>query len=98
MELKDKTLCTINMRGGSKGVPNKNLRLLHGKPLMAYTIEQALESNLFDHVVVSTDSDKIVKTAKSCGAETWFFRPAELATDGAPKLPAIRHALLEAEK
>lgn len=98
MELKNVTVCTINMRGDSKGVRNKNLRMLCGKPLMAYTIEQALESELFDHVVVSTDSDEIANTAKLHGAETWFLRPAELATDNAPKIPSIRHAFLEAEK
>lgn len=86
------------MRGGSKGVPNKNLRELNGKPLMAYTIEQALESGLFKHVVVSTDSEHIAETARQFGAEAWFLRPAELATDEAPKLPVIRHALMEAEK
>jgi len=86
------------MRGGSKGVPNKNLRNLRGKPLMAYTIEQALLSNLFEHVVVSTDSENIAEEARKYGAEAWFLRPAELATDFAPKLPAIRHALKEAEK
>jgi CMP-N,N'-diacetyllegionaminic acid synthase len=86
------------MRGGSKGVPNKNLRKLYGKPLMAYTIEQALSSDLFEHVVVSTDSNEIAEKAKACGAETWFLRPAQLATDEASKLPAIRHAFLEAEK
>ena len=85
------------MRGGSKGVPNKNLRLLHGKPLMAYTIEQALETKLFEHVVVSTDSEKIAETAKEYGAEAWFFRPPELATDNISKLPAIKHAFLESE-
>ena len=93
-----KNLCTIGMRGESKGVPNKNLRILHGKPLMAYTIEQANESGLFDHVVVSTDSKKLADIAKFYGAEAWFLRPAELATDEAPKLPAIRHAFLESEK
>ncbi len=90
-------LCTICMRGGSKGVLNKNLRKLHGKPLMAYTIERALESGLFEHMVVSTDSDRIAETAKSFGAEAWFLRPTELATDEAPKLPVIRHVLVEAE-
>jgi len=86
------------MRGGSKSVPNKNLRYLNGKPLLAYTIEQALLSNLFEHVVVSTDSENIAKEAKKYGAEVWFLRPAELATDFTPKLPAIRHALKEAEE
>lgn len=91
-------LCTVCMRGGSKGVSGKNLRNLHGKPLMAYTIEQAQESGLFDHIVVSTDSEKIAETARSYGAKAWFLRPAELATDEAAKLPAIRHAFMEAEK
>ena len=91
-------LCTICMRGGSKGVPNKNLRELHGKPLMAYTIEQALESQLFEHVVVSTDLVEIAETAEMYGAESWFVRPAELASDKAPKIPVVRHTLIESEK
>jgi CMP-N,N'-diacetyllegionaminic acid synthase len=91
-------LCTISMRGGSKGVPDKNLRKLYGKPLMAYTIEQAIQSELFEHVVVSTDSEKITEVAISFGAEAWFLRPPEMATDEASKLPAIRHALLESER
>ena len=86
------------MRGGSKGLSNKNLKELHGKPLMAYTIEQALQSKLFEHVVVSTDSKDIAEVAKLYGAESWFLRPSELATDEAPKLPAIRHAFMESEK
>ncbi len=94
----NRILCTVCMRGGSKGVSSKNLRNLHGKPLMAFTIDQALQSGLFEHVVVSTDSDEIAETAKTYGAEAWFLRPPELATDEAPKLPVIRHAFLEAEK
>lgn len=90
-------LCTIGMRGGSKGVLNKNVRELNGKPLMAYTIEQAKESGLFEHIVVSTDSEGIAETAQNLGAEAWFLRPHEMATDEAPKLPAIRHAFLESE-
>ena len=94
----NKVLCTICMRSGSKGVPGKNLRNLHGKPLMAYTIDQAKRSSLFEYVIVSTDSVEIAETAKQYGAEAWFLRPTELATDEAPKLPVIRHAFLEAEK
>ncbi len=90
-------LCTIGMRGGSKGVLNKNVRELNGKPLMAYTIEQAKESGLFEHIVVSTDSEEIAETAQNLGAEAWFLRPPEMATDEAPKLPVIRHAFLESE-
>jgi CMP-N,N'-diacetyllegionaminic acid synthase len=97
MEELMRNLCTIGMRGGSKGVPNKNMLKLHGKPLMAYTIEQAKESNLFEHIVVSTDSEDIAEMSRSFGADAWFLRPEELATDEAPKLPAIRHALLESE-
>jgi CMP-N,N'-diacetyllegionaminic acid synthase len=91
-------LCTICIRYGSSGVPLKNIRKLSGIPLMAHTIKQALVSGLFEHVVVSTDSSKIAETAKSFGAESWFLRPAEMATDDATKLPVIRHAFQEAEK
>ena len=93
-----RVLCTICMRGGSKGVPSKNLKILNGKPLMAYTIEQALESNLFDHVVVSSDSNSIIDISKTYGAKSWFKRPASLSSDNAPKLPVIQHALKEAER
>jgi len=86
------------MRGGSKGVPNKNIRYMHGKPLMAYTIIQALESKIFEHVVVSTDSEEIAEMAKYYGAEKCFLRPPELATDKISKLPVIRHVFLESEK
>jgi len=84
-------LCTICARGGSKGVPKKNIRLLLGKPLIAYTIEQALACPQIDRVAVSTDSEDIAETAKRFGAEAPFIRPAHLATDEASKLPAIQH-------
>ena len=93
-----KNLCTICMRGGSKGVPNKNLLALNGKPLMVYTIEQAIQSELFEHVVISTDSKIIAETAKTYGGEVWFIRPSDLAKDESPKIPVIRHALQESEK
>lgn len=88
-----KVLCTICARGGSKGVPNKNIRDLFGKPLIAYTIEHALQSNLIDRVVVSTDSESIAVIARQYGAEVPFSRPAILASDNAPKLPVIQHAV-----
>lgn len=88
-----KVLCTICARGGSKGVPNKNIRELMGKPLIIHTIEQALASKLIDRVAVSTDSEKIAASAKAAGAEVPFVRPAELASDTAAKLPAIKHAV-----
>lgn len=93
-----KILCTICARGGSKGVKNKNIRLLNGKPLIAHTIEQAKKSELFDHIVVSSDSDEIIDVAKSYGAEVFFKRPDELASDFSGKLDVIRHALIESEK
>ena len=91
-------LCTICMRGNSRGVKNKNIRLINGKPLMYYTIKQAIKSKIFDHIVVSTDSKKILKIAKSYGADAWFLRPKKLASNRSQKVPAIRHALFQAEK
>ena len=91
-------LCTICAREGSKGVTNKALRLLNNKPLIAYTIEQALDSKVFDYVVISTDSVSITNTAKSFGVDKCFTRPKELSTDTASKILAIRNVLLEAEK
>jgi len=96
--MKYSVLCTICARGGSKGVNNKNIKVINNKPLIAYTIEQAKQTGLFEHIVISTDSDKIAKCAVSYGGEVIFNRPEELATDTAPKIPVIRHAFLEAEK
>jgi CMP-N-acetylneuraminic acid synthetase len=91
-------LCTICARGGSKGVKDKNIRPLAGKPLIAYTIEDALRWGRARHVVVSTDSFRIAAVAKKYGAEVPFIRPARLATDNSPKLFSIRHALIECER
>lgn len=88
-----KILCTICARGGSKGVPNKNIRELAGKPLIAHTIEQALACPLIDRVVVSTDSEKIAAVARQYGAEVPFLRPAHMADDFVTKLPARKHAI-----
>ena len=96
--MKTRPLCTICARGGSKGVKNKNIRPLAGRPMIAYTIEQALESGLFDHVVVSTDSDAIAETAQKYGAEVFFRRPPELATDTAGKLDVIKDAFFRSEE
>ena len=93
-----RVLCTICARKGSKGLPNKNIKEIHGKPLLAFSIQQALESNLFDKIVVSTDSNEIGKIAKKYGAEYWFSRPTELSKDDSPKIPVIRHVLEESEK
>lgn len=93
-----KRLCTILARGGSRGVPGKNVRLLAGKPLIVHSIVQARASRLFTAVAVSSDSPEILSIAQSAGADVLVTRPAEMATDTAPKLPAIRHAVLEAER
>ena len=93
-----KRLCTICARGGSKGVKNKNLRELHGKPLIAHSILQARASGLFDCIAVSSDSDQILATAKAWGADHLIKRPDELATDQAAKLPVIRHCVAEVER
>lgn len=81
-------------RGGSQGVPRKNLRLLAGKPLLAHAIETARASSLIDRVMVSTDDEEIAETARAYGAEVPFMRPPELATSEAPELLAWRHALV----
>jgi CMP-N-acetylneuraminic acid synthetase len=93
-----KVLCTICARGGSQGVKNKNLIYLKGKPLLAHTILQANKSNLFDAIAVSSDSEKILNTAKKWGAHYLIDRPLEMASATAAKLPAIQHAVLETEK
>jgi len=90
-------LCTICARGGSKGVKNKNIKEINGKPLIAYTIEQAKESGLFEHIVISTDSDDIAKIAKEYGAEVFFKRSTEMASDTAGKLDVIRDAFVRSE-
>jgi CMP-N-acetylneuraminic acid synthetase len=88
-----KKLCVISARGGSKGVPGKNIRNLLGKPLIAWSIEQALAVNDIDRVVVSTDSVEIAAIARSYGAETPFIRPSELATSQSGKFDVFKHAL-----
>lgn len=93
-----KRLCTICARGGSKGLPNKNLRMLGGRPMLAWTVMQARASELFERIVVSSDSRAILDAAKDAGVDAVIERPAELATDTADKAPAIRHAVLEAER
>ncbi|OCG74686.1 cytidylyltransferase domain-containing protein [Microbacterium sediminis] len=85
------TIATICARGGSKGVPGKNSRLMLGRPLIAYTIEQALSATGIDGVFVSTDSPSIAAIAEREGATVLSLRPAHLATDTAPKIPVIEN-------
>jgi len=83
----------IPARGGSKRIPKKNIKLFHGKPLIAYSIEVALKSNLFDEVVVSTDDEEIATIAKEHGAIVPFLRPKELSDDFSGTDVVINHAL-----
>lgn len=91
-------LCTICARGGSKGVPGKNIRIVAGKPLIAHSIQQALESGLFDAVAVSSDFSDILDAAKAAGAQILIRRPDQLASDTSAKIPAIQHCVETAEK
>ena len=86
-------LCVIPARGGSKGVPRKNVRPVAGKPLLAWSVEQALAAQPAMEVVVSTDDAEIAGVALACGATVPFLRPAELALDETPTEPVVRHAL-----
>jgi CMP-N,N'-diacetyllegionaminic acid synthase len=91
------TLCVISARGGSRGLPGKNIRLLLDKPLIVWSIEQALATPEIDRVVVSTDSESIAKVARAAGAETPFIRPDNLATSEAGKFDVFKHALASCE-
>ena len=88
-----KTVAIIMGRGGSKRVPLKNIRPFCGKPIIAYPIGAAQESELFDKIIVSTDSEEIARVAKEYGAEVPFLRPAELADDHTSTAPVLAHAL-----
>ncbi|MEC1178873.1 acylneuraminate cytidylyltransferase family protein [Metasolibacillus meyeri] len=91
-------ICTICARGGSKGVKNKNLRQLLGKPLIAHSILQAKASGLFDVIAVSSDNDNILQIAEEHGVDYVIKRPKELATDTAAKLPVIQHCIEQVEQ
>jgi CMP-N,N'-diacetyllegionaminic acid synthase len=93
-----KILCTICARGGSKGIKNKNIKPINNKPLIAYTIEQAKQSKLFKHIVISTDSDDIENIAKEYGAEVFFKRDEKMASDTAGKLDVIKDAFMRSEE
>jgi len=86
-------LALIPARGGSKSIPRKNLLMLAGRPLISYSIAQALASRHITRVVVSTDDDEIAAVAVSCGAEVPFRRPAEFSEDHSTDLEVFRHAL-----
>jgi len=88
-----RTIAFIFARGGSKGLPGKNIRPLAGKPLIAWSIEHARAIERIERVIVSTDSEEIATVARDSGADVPFMRPAELARDDSPEWLAWRHAL-----
>ncbi|OGP62231.1 MAG: acylneuraminate cytidylyltransferase [Deltaproteobacteria bacterium RBG_13_49_15] len=86
-------LAVITARGGSKGLPGKNIRPIAGKPLIAWSIEEAKKSRYIDRLILSSEDDEIIAVAKQWGCEVPFVRPAELATDDIPGVEPILHAL-----
>jgi CMP-N,N'-diacetyllegionaminic acid synthase len=86
-------LAIIPARGGSKGIPRKNIKPLAGKPLIAWTIESALQARGIDRVIVSTEDEEIALVAKQCGAEVPFLRPLALAQDDTPGIAPVLHAI-----
>ena len=91
-------VAVIPARGGSKRIPGKNTKLFCGKPMIGYAIETALRSKLFDHVIVSTDSEEIARISREFGAETPFLRPEALADDYTPIVHVVRNAVEWVEK
>lgn len=91
-------LAIIPARGGSKGLPGKNIKLLHGKPLIAYTIEAAKKATLVSRVIISTDVEEIAKIAMEYGAENPFMRPDFLATDEARSIDVLKYTLDRIDK
>ncbi len=83
----------IPARGGSKGVPRKNIRLLCGKPLLQYTAEVALSTKELTRVILSTEDEEIAEVGRRCGLDVPFLRPKELAQDTTPTLPVVQHAI-----
>src|ERR671935_3179198 len=88
-----RVLAVVPARGGSKGLPRKNLRLLAGKPLVAHAVAAGLAAELVERVVCSTDDPEIAEAARRAGAEVPFLRPAELAQDTSEDWPVFAHAL-----
>lgn len=88
-----KVLGIIPARGGSKGIPGKNVKNLAGRPLLAYTFESAVNSKLLSKVILSSDSEEIINVAKDLGIEVPFKRPSDLALDETPAIDVVRHAV-----
>jgi N-acylneuraminate cytidylyltransferase len=86
-------LAVIPARGGSKRIPRKNIKVFCGKPMIAWSIEAALQSGCFDQVIVSTDDTEIAEVARQCGAQVPFVRPAALSDDHTGTIPVVGHAI-----
>ena len=93
-----KILAIITARGGSKGIPRKNIKLLAGKPLIAWTIEEAKKSKYIDRLILSSEDDEIIKVAKEWGCEVPFVRPKELAKDETKSIDVVLHAIQEVKE
>ncbi len=93
MQKKENIVAIIPARGGSKGIPRKNLKLLEGKPLIAHIIESALKVEKINRVIVSTDDQEIAQVAKQHGAEVPFIRPTELSGDKVLTAPVLQHTV-----
>jgi CMP-N,N'-diacetyllegionaminic acid synthase len=91
MSVRSNIVATVCMRGGSKGVPRKNLKPLAGRPLLVHTVEQALACKCFDRVIANSDDLEMAEVARAAGAEVPFMRPPQLATDTASKWHVFRH-------
>ena len=90
---KETIVAVITARGGSKGIPQKNLRTVLGKPLIAYSIEAALQAKTLTRTIVSTDDETIAQVSRQYGAEVPFLRPQHLATDTATSIAVLQHAV-----
>ena len=86
-----KLICLICCRGGSKGIPGKNIKEFAGKPLLHWTLDNAINAKIFDNIIVSTDSPDIAKSAEQKGISVPYLRPKELATDEADQMLTHRH-------
>src|SRR5436309_10181726 len=93
-----RVLGIITARGGSKGIPRKNIRLLGAKPVLQYTAEAALGAKRLARVILSTEDEEIAEVGRQCGLEVPFMRPAELARDDTPTLPVLQHAVYVLEQ
>jgi pseudaminic acid cytidylyltransferase len=86
-------IAVIPARGGSKRIPRKNIKVFNGKPMIAWAIDIAKKSGLFDHVIVSSDDEEILEISRNYGAETPFIRPKNISDDLTPTVPVIAHAI-----